>query len=131
MDKLYKMNIEFRRGGELTGLFIEDKDIMDFAIGKRIYFGEVMGKHSDVDIELKDYHIKELNVPLDIVDILKNELGTTISGYNPIEYMYLKCENKNCNWESRVSEALFYTDFKHVYCDECITDEEKKYMCKI
>lgn len=85
--KLYQFHWDCGRSGDLEGLFIaEEKDVKD-AIGKEIAFGEVLGKHSWVDGTLDEIDLSEVNIPENVVLILEDKVGRTISGYNPLEYL--------------------------------------------
>jgi hypothetical protein len=59
MKKLYRFTLDCGRQGELDGLFIEDEKEVERAIGKRVYFGEVLGKHSEIcgDLEEEDFEV--------------------------------------------------------------------------
>lgn len=48
MSSLYRFYADFGRMGELEGLFVTTDEQVQKIIGKEIYFGEVLGKHSDV-----------------------------------------------------------------------------------
>ena len=72
--------------GAMAGKFIADSEGVQEAIGKVIYFGEVLGKHSDVFGELEDTDIKLITDDQKVLEVLKS-IGVDISsGYNPIEY---------------------------------------------
>ena len=78
------------RMGDLHGKFVVDQAeydrLMSF-VGKRIYFGEVLGKHSEVEGELG---AEDLEVVTDDQTFLlkARELGIDLtSGYNPLDYV--------------------------------------------
>jgi hypothetical protein len=50
MKAIYRMDIDCGRNGNLTGVFIADKDHVKILLEKKIeiYFGEVLGKHSEI-----------------------------------------------------------------------------------
>ena len=60
MKKLYSFCWECGRMGDLEGLFIAEENEVKKLIGKEIYFGEVLGKHSEIygDLEEKDITVK-------------------------------------------------------------------------
>ena len=88
MKKLYKFFWDCGRQGELEGLFIAEEQEVKNAIGKTAYFGEVLGKHSDVYGTIDDGEIEEVNVLQSTIDDLLNVLSSeTISGFNPLEYI--------------------------------------------
>ena len=87
MKKLYRMYFEYGRLGGLEGLFVaEESDVGDL-IGREIYFGEVLGKHSNVygKLEASDFTVVCDNQ--EVIDILVQAMrGESISGYNPFDY---------------------------------------------
>lgn len=85
MKKLYKFYSDYGRMGDLEGLFIADESDVDAVIGKEIYFGEVLGKHSDVSEVMEREMFSEITVPIEALEVLEKELGSTWSGFNPID----------------------------------------------
>jgi len=84
--KLYTFYLDWGRMGDLEGLFIaEEQDVKDI-IGKSVYFGEVLGKHSEVEDEMTEDMFEAIDVPESVIAVLEEKLGTNISGYNPLEY---------------------------------------------
>ena len=84
---LYKFYWDVGRMGEVDGLFAATQTDIDAAIGKKVYFGEILGKHSEIYGTLAADDLTLLNVPEDVVAILVKELGVNISGYNPLDYL--------------------------------------------
>ena len=87
MKKLYSFCWECGRMGDLEGLFIAEENEVKKLIGKEIYFGEVLGKHSEIygDLEEKDITVKSDDQ--EFIAKLREIIGRdTISGYNPINY---------------------------------------------
>jgi hypothetical protein len=71
--------------GSLSGVFTaDDGDVRD-AIGKRVYFGEVLGKHSDISIDLTTDCFIELTDDLNFIEKF-DEFGCE-SGLNPLTYL--------------------------------------------
>lgn len=89
MLKLYSFHWDCVNSGDLDGLFVAEEDQVESAIGKRLYFGEVLGKHSDVEgngiLEASD--LEEVSSEQDKITWLVDLLGTSISGFNPLEYL--------------------------------------------
>lgn len=94
MMNVYKFEIEYGRSGTLSGMFIADSDAVAEVVGKEVYFGDVLGKYSDVLVKLEDGDI-EL-IPLEeesIADLFsifaddKEDKNVTIVGYNPFDYI--------------------------------------------
>ena len=86
MKKLYNFSWDCGRQGELEGMFIaEEKEVKDL-IGKEVNFGEALGKHSEVYGTILEGEITEVKVSETTVKEMEKVIGTTISGYNPLEY---------------------------------------------
>lgn len=52
-----------------------------------MYFGEVLGKHSDVQGTLEAHEITIVSEEQDKIEWLENILGSSVSGFNPLEYI--------------------------------------------
>ena len=87
MNNLYSFYVDCGRQGSLDGLFIATQEEVDKAIGKEMYFGEVLGKHSDVQGTLEAHEITLVSSDQDKVEWLLGLLGTCVSGFNPLEYI--------------------------------------------
>lgn len=50
MKAIYKLNADYGRNGNLTGVFIAEKEHVAVLLENKIevYFGEVLGKHSEI-----------------------------------------------------------------------------------
>jgi hypothetical protein len=76
------------RMGDVTGLFVTTTEKLEGLYGKQVYFGEILGKHSEIcgTIDPKEITIKATDpVFIDkLVEIIGSE---TISGYNPFDYL--------------------------------------------
>lgn len=82
---VYKFYCDFRRMGELEGVFVSNSEDIKAAIGQTAYFGEVLGKHSDVWCELDDSMFTLVSEDPNVVDVIvKHRLS---SGYNPLSYI--------------------------------------------
>jgi len=87
MKKLYKFYVDFGIMGELQGLFVaKETDVKDL-IKKEIYFGEVLGKHSDIYFDIEVDQIIEVSDDQELISKLIKIFGRTISGYNPFDYL--------------------------------------------
>ena len=87
MLKLYSFHWDCGRSGDLDGLFVAEEDQVESAIGKRLYFGEVLGKHSEVEGILEASDLEEVSREQAKITWLVDLLGTSISGFNPLEYL--------------------------------------------
>lgn len=79
--KLWNFCWEYRRGGSVDGIFKATQEEIDNAIGKHVYFGEILGKHSEVcgNLEMDDLEL--------ISDDPLTVLNSDESGWNPLEYI--------------------------------------------
>jgi hypothetical protein len=86
---LYRFHQDFGRMGELNGVFIEDTErVIQVTEGDTeyiAYFGEVLGKHSEVYCEITPYNVTFItDDDTTIQVVLDHDLE---SGYNPFEYV--------------------------------------------
>jgi len=87
MENLYSFHWDCGRSGDLDGLFIEEEWKVKGIIGEEIYFGEVLGKHSEVYGTIEEGEIVKIDVPESVVVELKKAFKRkTISGFNPLDY---------------------------------------------
>lgn len=83
--KLWKINIE-TRDGNLSGMFYAIQRNIKKLIGKEINFGEVLGKYSEIKVELEERHIEVVTEdPKFLEEVQKKGINLEI-GYNPFEY---------------------------------------------
>jgi len=85
---LYKFEWNLVRMGSICGLFIaEQKDVIN-SVGKKVHFGEVLGRHSEIYgiLEYKDFLL--ITEDKLVLMILEEQCkGKTIVGYNPLDYI--------------------------------------------
>lgn len=86
-EKLYTFEFNCGRMGDLEGLFIAKDNTVKDLIGTEVYFGEVLGKHSEIFGEIESTMLVEKSDDVDLIKKLKNIFGNTISGYNPLDYL--------------------------------------------
>jgi len=83
--------VEFKwycgRMGTLSGLFVTTQEEIDNIIGKEVYFGEVLGKHSEIQGEITAEDFKVKSDDQAFIDKLVEVLGEHISGYSPFDYI--------------------------------------------
>lgn len=85
MKALYKFYENFGRMGHLEGIFVAEESAVKDAIGKSVSFGEVLGKHSEIDCDLTEKNITFLTNSEAAVAAVEN-FGLS-SGYNPLRYL--------------------------------------------
>ena len=76
------------RSGDVEGLFTCEHTDLKQAYGKQVYFGEILGKHSDVSGQLQEKDFTILSEDQDFIEKFEAIVGAgTVSGYNPLDYM--------------------------------------------
>lgn len=82
---LWRFYWDCGRQGDVEGVFKATKEEVDAAIGMKVYFGEILGKHSEVFGELEEGEITlESDNPLVAKEAVE-------SGYNPLDYLRYEC----------------------------------------
>lgn len=101
---LWKFYWDCGRQGDVQGLFIATEDEIKSSIGKQVYFGEILGKHSEIYGTLDEGDVERINVEPDVIEKLIPHLGNCWSGHNPLNY--IKCEGcgDSREWCSCVDE---------------------------
>lgn len=71
--------------GHVLGVFVATDEEVAAAIGEEIYFGEILGKHSEIAGVLEQ---KDLTRVTDDADFIARaeQLGVANHGYNPLKY---------------------------------------------
>jgi hypothetical protein len=87
MNYLWKFYWDCGRSGEVEGLFVATEDEVNAVIGQGVYFGEILGKHSEVRGTIDEGEITKVNLDTETVEKVSKILGSTWSGYNPLEYL--------------------------------------------
>ena len=86
MKGLYRMEIDYGRMGDLSGIFIADTEDVKNLIeeGKEVSFGEVLGKHSEVNTAITDNDLTLITTDPLVIGIVE-EHGLE-NGFNPFDY---------------------------------------------
>lgn len=87
MKKLYKFYWDCGRQGEVEGIFIAEEKAVQDIIGAEVYFGEILGKHSEIYGTIEEGEITEIGVSETTIKELQEVIGRNISGYNPLDYI--------------------------------------------
>ena len=84
---IYKLDWDFGRMGSLEGVFVADSDDIKKLIDSKteIYFGEVLGKHSEVIGVLKEKYLTKVTEEPNIIEMFQT-YGFE-NGYNPFDYI--------------------------------------------
>lgn len=92
MKAVFKLHYDCGRMGELTGLFVAEKEQIKWLIDSNleVYFGEVLGKHSEIYGPLEEGDISIVTEEKSAIDlILDHDLS---NGFNPLDYRLLNVE---------------------------------------
>lgn len=81
---LVRYEVDFGRMGDLYGLFVTTLPQLQATYGKNVYWGEVLGKHSEVEHELDQSDYTIISDDQSFLKKLVEILGNDISGFNPI-----------------------------------------------
>lgn len=110
MKGLYKLNVDCGRNGELDGVFVEEKDMVDILIKERleVYFGEVLGKHSEIYGSLNEDDITFITDDAAVIEVVEKYKLT--SGYNPFHYPLYG--DDQCKTIGEVCKALLSKEAK-------------------
>lgn len=84
---LWKFYWDCGRSGDVEGLFVASQEQVDNAIGQQVWFGEILGKHSEVYGTLEEGDIVKIDVSSEVIAQLTPHLGMDWSGYNPLDYL--------------------------------------------
>lgn len=104
MEAIWKFHWDCGRMGNISSVFIATKEDIQKAIGKTVYLGEVLGKHSDVYGELEKEHITFVTDDKEFVKLfIKYDLS---NGYNPLNYIN--------DTENAIEDPL-YIDVSDIY----------------
>ena len=87
MKNLYSFYWDCGRQGEVEGRFLATKEEVNNAIGKEIYFGEILGKHSEIYGKLEKNEIKIITDNQDFLKMAEDLEINLSSGFNPLSYI--------------------------------------------
>jgi hypothetical protein len=103
MKAIYKMTIDCGRMGDLYGQFVATKEAIAELIGTEVYFGEVLGKHSEVNVVMKEKYFQMVTDDQKVVEMF--EKYNFSSGYCPFDY--IDYEAYNAMEEAEMDENNF------------------------
>lgn len=97
MKAVYKMTIPMRRSGDIEGVFVAEKEHIDYLISSEIeiYFGEIAGKHSEIYGSIGKDDIKMITDDSKVVSVI--EEYDLSSGYNPLSYTTINTGDEYCD----------------------------------
>lgn len=84
MKKLYRFCFD-SRGGCIESVFAATDDEIIKIKSKTIYLGEVLGKHSEISVDIEDDELEILSEDQGFIAQFEKIIGDT--GYNPLKYL--------------------------------------------
>lgn len=84
---LWSFEWDCGRQGSVEGLFVATEETIKENMGKQVYFGEILGKHSEVYGTLEEGDVTKVDLDSETVEKVQKVLGSTWSGYNPLSYI--------------------------------------------
>lgn len=85
--QLFRHKFYDGRSGTVEGLILTTQEQIDAHVGQEIYYGEILGKHSEVYGPFLAEDFSPVPVSQETVNDLYTVFGTTVSGYNPFHYI--------------------------------------------
>lgn len=83
--KLWRFNWDVGRAGVVESVFVAKQSEIDAALGSYVFFGEILGKHSDVRGRLDLEDLQVLSEDPALIALFQKHVGGT--GHNPLDYM--------------------------------------------
>lgn len=87
MKTLYRFYWDVGRMGSVEGLFVEDDAVVKEKLGSDVYFGEILGKHSEIFGVLNESDLETISTDQNFIELLVDRCGKNVCGYNPLDYM--------------------------------------------
>lgn len=84
MKGIYKFDADFGRMGDLSAVFVATAQDIENIIGKEVYFGEVLGKHSEVYMTVENDNFSLVTNDEKFIELFE-EYGLE-NGHNPFDY---------------------------------------------
>ena len=111
--------------GDLEGMFVAEEEEVEQAIGHHCYFGEVLGKYSEIYGDLERDSLTVISDDQEKIEWLIKLMGSwTISGHNPLHSIHYDCPN--CDWP--ICEDGSWYPYKEIngkyYCESYDAETE-------
>lgn len=84
---LYEFYQDCGHMGSVEGRFFATPEEIEACLGKTAYFGDILGKHSDVAVGLRAENFKVLTDDSTFIALAEKLNIDLNSGYNPLEYL--------------------------------------------
>lgn len=89
---LWKFHWDCGRNGCIDSLFKATQQEVESAIGKQVYFGEVLGKHSEIYGGLESEDVSLVSTDQHVVD------AVPAIGLNPLTHIRYVCVKCDCEY---------------------------------
>jgi hypothetical protein len=96
--KLYKYSESFGRMGTLEGVFTAEEADVEKLQGQRVYFGEALGKHSEITGKITAETVTVIEKATPEFVALFDELGL-VTGYDPVGPALEKLEEEDEDYD--------------------------------
>lgn len=83
--KLWRFYWDCGRQGNVESVFVATQAEIDAALGSQVYFGEILGKHSDIHGQLDAEDLTLLSDDPALVALFRDRVGST--GHSPLDYL--------------------------------------------
>ena len=92
------MELDYGRCGSIDGVFVVEREDFLLALKQNpnVYFGEVLGKHSEVCPDFKEIDFEILSEEQDKIEWFEATIGS--SGYNPFDIL------EDNDWKDNLDE---------------------------
>ena len=87
MKKFFDFHVDCGRMGDISATFVATQEEVDNLCNKTVYFGEILGKHSEVELDMKPEYF---TVKTDNQEFLEmaEKLGINLDfGHVPFDYI--------------------------------------------
>jgi hypothetical protein len=114
MIKLYRFERYHGRNGTVESLFFATPAAVQAAIGLEVSFGDILGKHSDISIDLEATDITEVKIPEGWVLALSEIREFIEVGHNPLKFLLCRDCGNSCVF-----------DCDYWFCRTCEEDDDE------
>mgnify|MGYP006891163012 CR=1 FL=1 len=111
---VYKLNADCGRMGTLEGLFVAEEKVIEWIISSEInvYFGEVLGKHSEIYGALSEKYFTKVSDKEEVIRVIEDfDLS---NGFNPLGYTAINAENIMEDYDDLTIQEIYDAVHKEV-----------------
>lgn len=84
-EAVYKFDVYCGRMGSLEGVFVAPKEHVKQLMGHEVHFGEVLGKHSSISVDIGPENLTMISDDANVVEVVKKH--NLSSGFDPFNYL--------------------------------------------